>query len=649
MPEYTRGLGSQPIIVQGAGGLKGDKGDRGETGPMGPQGPAGPKGDKGATGEQGPKGDKGAKGDTGPAGPRGPQGEKGDKGNTGATGPQGPQGPQGEKGPKGDTGATGATGATGPQGPQGEQGPAGATGPKGETGDTGPAGTAATIAVGTVTTGEPGTSATVTNSGTSSAAVFDFTIPQGEKGDSGSVTTVQTLGQSVTDIMSQKAVTDAIYVPGYDPVTSQYDSRIQIGGSGTGGQNSIVIGKSANATNGYGAAIGYNSKCGSYGVAIGYQAQNSMVNNAVTIGYNAGPASWYGNYSTAVGPQAGKTIGTSAVALGYNSATDSSAVGSVAIGAYSKANSTGEVNFGTSSTTYGYNSTNYRLLTGVHDPVNAQDVATKNYVDTHGGGGGGNNTVKVTITLDQPSTGDFSSDKSFMDIADAYDSNLLQRVVLYFNYTYYQMLGYVHNASNNNVYALNEDGTKVYTFDFASVGATSGTYTTTAIGTTYSDFTGATSSVAGANGLVPAPAAGDQGKYLKGDGTWGTVVPSLVEMVYGEANAWAKFIAAYQAGAIVYCRASSNSDPGSGAKTRKAFMAYVSNETSPTSVEFQYVRSVGTKSSSQPVDQVYVYKLESTNGGTWSVVSRDMGPKIVAGTGINVSYSNGTYTISLAS
>ena len=36
-------------------------------------------------------------------------------------------------------------------------------------------------------------------------------------------------------------------------------------------------------------------------------------------------------------------------------------------------------------------------------------------------------------------------------------------------------------------------------------------------------FTGATSGAAGTSGLVPAPAAGDDGKYLKGDGTWGTV------------------------------------------------------------------------------------------------------------------------------
>ena len=40
--------------------------------------------------------------------------------------------------------------------------------------------------------------------------------------------------------------------------------------------------------------------------------------------------------------------------------------------------------------------------------------------------------------------------------------------------------------------------------------------------TTYSDFTGASSSAAGAHGLVPAPAKGKQGSFLRGDGTWAT-------------------------------------------------------------------------------------------------------------------------------
>ena len=40
--------------------------------------------------------------------------------------------------------------------------------------------------------------------------------------------------------------------------------------------------------------------------------------------------------------------------------------------------------------------------------------------------------------------------------------------------------------------------------------------------TTYSKFQGATSDAAGGDGLVPAPAKGAQGQFLRGDGTWAT-------------------------------------------------------------------------------------------------------------------------------
>lgn len=71
-------------------------------------------------------------------------------------------------------------------------------GPQGEKGDKGDPGTAATVSVGTVTTGAAGTSAKVTNAGTTSAAVLNFTIPRGatgaagatgEKGDTGAAGT----------------------------------------------------------------------------------------------------------------------------------------------------------------------------------------------------------------------------------------------------------------------------------------------------------------------------------------------------------------------------------------------------------------------------------------------------------------------------
>lgn len=50
--------------------------------------------------------------------------------------------------------------------------------------------------------------------------------------------------------------------------------------------------------------------------------------------------------------------------------------------------------------------------------------------------------------------------------------------------------------------------------------------------TTYSDMGGATSSAAGSAGLVPAPAAGKQTSFLRGDGTW--VVPT--NTTYGLAS-----------------------------------------------------------------------------------------------------------------
>ena len=49
----------------------------------------------------------------------------------------------------------------------------------GTAGTIGPAGNDATIAVGTVTTSDAGSPAVITNVGTASDAIFDFTIPRG--------------------------------------------------------------------------------------------------------------------------------------------------------------------------------------------------------------------------------------------------------------------------------------------------------------------------------------------------------------------------------------------------------------------------------------------------------------------------------------
>ena len=212
----------------GEKGEPGAKGEQGEPGPTGPQGPTGPKGDPGADGSnftinglyesldalkaahptaeagdayavgtssdntiylysadaadwqnvgklQGAKGEDGAPGAAGESGATfipsvsaaGVISWSNDKGLTNPPsvsikGPQGDKGDPGAKGEKGDNGADGA------QGVQGE------------------AGMAATISVGIVSTGEPGTQASVTNAGTDSTAVLNFVIPRGEKGETGS-------------------------------------------------------------------------------------------------------------------------------------------------------------------------------------------------------------------------------------------------------------------------------------------------------------------------------------------------------------------------------------------------------------------------------------------------------------------------------
>jgi len=87
-----------------------------------------------------------------------------------------------------------------PRGDKGEQGNAGTPGTPGTPG------TAATINVGTTTTGSAGSSASVTNSGSTSAAVFNFTIPRGDTGQAGSpgqgVATGGTVGQVLAKVDS---------------------------------------------------------------------------------------------------------------------------------------------------------------------------------------------------------------------------------------------------------------------------------------------------------------------------------------------------------------------------------------------------------------------------------------------------------------
>ena len=174
-----------------------------------------------------------------------------------------------------------------------------------------------------------------------------------------SPTVVQTTGTSETDVMSQKAVTDTLF-------NSNNKSRIQIGSSAssTGGSyfGSIAIGANTSATGGQTIAMGQLSQAkGFAGIAIGNNS-DSRADGSIAIGYTAS-ATWNG--SVAIGGY-----------NGTNNRAQCNANGSIALGMGSQASSVGEMNIGDRTSTYGYNNTAYRLLTGLYDGQSAHDAAT---------------------------------------------------------------------------------------------------------------------------------------------------------------------------------------------------------------------------------------------------------------------------------
>lgn len=139
----------------------------------------------------------------------------------------------------------------------------------------------------------------------------------------------QTTGTSTTDVMSQNAATSMVFA---DPSTR---GAVRIGNTKNVYAGSVGIGRITGSQ--------YTGASGSFSVAIGSDVSAST-NGAVSIGKEAD--------------------------------IRGIARGAIALGAYSKATSAGEMNIGSSDTSYGYNNSNYRLLTGLYDGQSAHDAAT---------------------------------------------------------------------------------------------------------------------------------------------------------------------------------------------------------------------------------------------------------------------------------
>lgn len=180
---------------------------------------------------------------------------------------------------------------------------------------------------------------------------------------------VQTTGSSTTDVMSQNAVSLSLFSSNNDS-----NKSVRIGNTNTTGAFSVSIGRAATGSRMHNIAIGDNAQItndtNGYSIVIGDYAY-TKANQGVAIGGGMNG----GIDRTIVESGYGTALGSMARIEGTNKEY------SVALGSYSKPSRAGEVNVGTGGGNHGYNSTDYRLIGGVHDPVDNHDAATKGYVD----------------------------------------------------------------------------------------------------------------------------------------------------------------------------------------------------------------------------------------------------------------------------
>lgn len=405
---------------------------------------------------------------------------------------------------------------------------------------------------------------------------------------------VQTTGTSQTDVMSQNAATKLVYG---DPSSL---GHIVIGNGATynTGQfssHSITIGKNAtdNSANGRSTTIGDSASSAYQGVALGDTA-------------TAGPS------ATAIGYEAEAIADCTAVGWGAK------AKGSFAY-----------------STAIGYNAI---ANNGYGVAVGANAGATGQRSIAIGGCNYGNNPAKATASrsiafIEGTVSGSYSIGFG-ADVTQSGIMNIETNGNNGYSSTTYRLLSGVYDGQSAHDAATKG---QLDALILANAGAPT-TSTTGTVGQILEDTTNGKLYICTA--IVPGTDP-DPDTYTWAEvGTGGAAGMTILS--YGTST-YAQALAAYQANQLVYCRASSDNDPGSGSQLRMAFLAYVNDPTTPTEFEFQYYRSVTAKSDATQGDETFVYKLDQSTG--WSVTKRNNYTKIAAGTGLTSTYSSGTLTL----
>ena len=402
--EDTYDVGVVLANLEGPRGLKGDKGDTGEKGEKGDTGSQGPKGEQGDPGSQGPQGEPGPKGDTGEpfqirkiyssvdemeADYNNPGIEEGDFVLINTDDVSDPDNAKlYVKGPTGWQFVTDLSGAQGIQGPQGTPGT--------------PAGFGNITATVDSTTGTPQVSVQADGPNTAKNISFSFTGLKGEKGEKGDPgqdgTQVNNLAPLVVDRVPTAGDAESVAIgPDASASASGYiaiGDHARATGATFGGYGSVAVGQSASARD-RGVAIGPGSTSDSFSVAIGYGTRTGGNTQSVVIGHEStAAASCY--HPVAVGSDI-EINDANATAIGYAASIEAGGENSVSLGSYSSTAEPNVVSVGSGDATMALTDdmdeeTKVRIqaraaaatrrIVNVTDPVNAQDAATKNYVDT---------------------------------------------------------------------------------------------------------------------------------------------------------------------------------------------------------------------------------------------------------------------------
>lgn len=215
----------------------------------------------------------------------------------------------------------------------------------------------------------------VQTTGTSTTDVMSQKAVTDAIAGSGGPTVVQTTGTSTTDVMSQNATTSMVFA---DPANR---TQVRIGNnnsvSGAVNLGCTIAGNNNTLKSVYGGVLlGDHSKVGtdinsSYAVAIGSHT-NATGNQSVALGY----------YPTASG------VNSIAIGGSDSTLTVASAYNSIALGG-ARATVQGQFDVSTgTNATGGYNSSNYRLLTGLYDGQNDHDAVTVGQLNTAIAGAG---------------------------------------------------------------------------------------------------------------------------------------------------------------------------------------------------------------------------------------------------------------------